>query len=88
MAEARVGFIGIGTMGVRMANRLLDAGHALVIYDTNAAAMEPLLRRGATGVSSAAAVASAAQTVFASLPTPWIVQAVALGENGVIEARA
>ena len=72
-------------MGVRMANRLLDAGHALVIYDTNAAAMEPLLRRGATAVGSAAAVASAAQTIFASLPTPWVVQAAALGENGVIE---
>ena len=88
MAEARVGFIGIGTMGVRMANRLLDAGHALVIYDTNAAAMEPLLRRGATGVSSAAAVASAAQTVFASLPTPWIVQAWRSARTASSKARA
>jgi len=85
MPKESIGFIGVGRMGVRMARRLIDAGHALTIYDTNAAAMSPLVALGAKTVDSPAAVASAAEIVFASVPTPSIVQAVALGPKGVIE---
>jgi len=85
MAKESIGFIGVGRMGVRMARRLIDAGHALTIYDTNAAATSPLVALGAKTVDSPAAVASAAEIVFASVPTPPIVQAVALGPKGVIE---
>jgi len=31
----RIGFIGLGSMGSRMARRLLDAGHELTVYDSN-----------------------------------------------------
>ncbi len=85
MAKESIGFIGVGRMGVRMAHRLIDAGYALTIYDTSAEAMVPLVQLGATRVDSPAAVASAAEIVFASVPTPPIVQAVALGPKGVIE---
>ncbi len=85
MAKESIGFIGVGRMGVRMARRLIDAGYALTIYDTSAAAMAPLVQLGATSVDSPAAVASAAEIVLASVPTPPIVQAVALGPKGVIE---
>ena len=85
MAKESIGFIGVGRMGVRMARRLIDAGYALTIYDTSAEAMAPLVQLGATRVDSPAAVASAAEIVFASVPTPPIVQAVALGRKGVIE---
>jgi 3-hydroxyisobutyrate dehydrogenase-like beta-hydroxyacid dehydrogenase len=70
-------------MGGPMAGRLLDAGHSLVIYDTSAAAIAPLVARGAKSVSSAADVASATEVVFMSLPTPPVVQAVTLGEHGI-----
>ena len=66
-----------------MASRLLDAGHSLCIFDTSAAAMAPLVARGATVAASPQDVASAAEVVFLSLPTPAIVQAVVLGEQGV-----
>jgi 3-hydroxyisobutyrate dehydrogenase-like beta-hydroxyacid dehydrogenase len=85
MAKENIGFIGVGRMGARMARRLIDAGYALTIYDTSAEAMAPLVALGATRVDSPAAVASSAEIVLASVPTPPIVQAVALGPKGAIE---
>ena len=83
---ALLGFVGVGRMGGPMASRLLDAGHTLVIFDTNAAVMKPLADRGATVVSSPAEVASKAETVFLSLPTPPVLQAVAI--DGVLKGTA
>lgn len=77
------GFIGLGNMGAPMATRLIEAGHRLTIYDIRAEAMGPLIAKGAVAANSAAAVASAVETVFVSLPTPDIVRTVALGANGV-----
>jgi 3-hydroxyisobutyrate dehydrogenase-like beta-hydroxyacid dehydrogenase len=85
MAKENIGFIGVGRMGARMARRLIDAGHPLTIHDTSSEAMAPLVAVGATRADSPAAVASAAEIVFASVPTPPIVLSVALGSKGVIE---
>ena len=85
---ALLGFVGVGRMGGPMASRLLDAGHSLVIFDTNAAVMTPLAARGATVASSPAEVASKAEVVFLSLPTPPIVQAVVTGDSGVLKGSA
>jgi Fe-S oxidoreductase len=41
-----VGLVGVGTMGSRMASRLLDAGHALCLYDVRPEALEPFVVRG------------------------------------------
>jgi len=82
MAE-HLGFIGVGKMGGPMAGRLLDAGHTLTLFDTSPAALAPLTARGAKAVGSPKEVASAVETVFASLPTPDTVRATALGESGV-----
>ena len=72
-------------MGGPMVRRLIQAGFNLTIYDKSEAAIAPLVALGATRVDSPAAVASAAEIVLASLPTPPIVQAVALGPNGIGE---
>jgi 3-hydroxyisobutyrate dehydrogenase-like beta-hydroxyacid dehydrogenase len=79
------GFIGVGRMGGHMAVRLLEAGHTLSIFDTSEAALAPLVARGCHRAGSAAAVASEAEIVFASLPTPAIVERAALGEDGAIK---
>jgi 3-hydroxyisobutyrate dehydrogenase-like beta-hydroxyacid dehydrogenase len=84
MSAKPLGFIGVGRMGSLMAGRLLEAGHALSIFDTNEAAMARLEQRGAVRAHSAAEVASVAETVFISLPTPDIVRSVALSESGII----
>ena len=74
-----LGFVGVGRMGGPMANRLLDAGHSLCVFDTSAEAVKPLAARGAKVASSAEEVASSADIVLISLPTPPIVQSVSLG---------
>lgn len=77
-----MGFVGVGRMGGPMANRLLDAGYRLCIYDVSDEATGPLVARGAELAASPAEVASMAETVFISLPTPDVVREVALGGNG------
>src|SRR4029078_4160125 len=78
MAKKRLGFIGVGRMGDPMARNLLAAGFELTIYDTNAAAIEPLAALGAQVAKSPRDVASTAEVVLVSLPTPDIVKKVAL----------
>jgi 3-hydroxyisobutyrate dehydrogenase-like beta-hydroxyacid dehydrogenase len=85
MAKQTIGFVGVGRMGGPMVRRLLQAGFDLTIYDKSEAAIAPLVELGATRAVSPAAVASAAEIVLASLPTPPIVQAVALGPDGIGE---
>jgi 3-hydroxyisobutyrate dehydrogenase-like beta-hydroxyacid dehydrogenase len=88
MAQQIIGFVGVGRMGGRMARRLIEAGYGLAIFDTTDAATAPLVAMGARRLDSAAAVASEAEIVLASLPTPPIVEAVALGPKGVAEGSS
>ncbi|HEY8335483.1 MAG TPA: NAD(P)-dependent oxidoreductase [Tardiphaga sp.] len=83
MAGELLGFVGIGRMGGPMCARLLDAGYTLCVYDRDPSATAPLKARGAQVANSPAEVASAAEIVLMSLPTPDIVKAVALGDNGI-----
>jgi len=88
MTKHHLGFVGIGRMGGPMATRLLDAGHQVSVFDRSEAALAPVVARGGRRAASAAEVASRAEIVLASLPTPDIVRAVALGEDGVIHGTA
>lgn len=84
MSGQHLGFVGLGRMGGPMSGRLMDAGHTLTVFDTNEAAVKPLTDRGAGRAGSPAEVASAAEIVLTSLPTPDIVQRVALGDDGLL----
>jgi 3-hydroxyisobutyrate dehydrogenase-like beta-hydroxyacid dehydrogenase len=84
MAEETIGFVGVGRMGGAMAARLLNVGYSLCVYDTQTEATKPLQARGAHLAKSPAEVASAADIVLISLPTPDIVKAVTLGPDGII----
>jgi 3-hydroxyisobutyrate dehydrogenase-like beta-hydroxyacid dehydrogenase len=88
MSGKRLGFVGVGRMGSLMAGRLLEAGYGLSIYDPNETAMARLEQRGAVRAASPADVASQADTVLASLPTPDVVQTVALSASGIIAGSA
>jgi 3-hydroxyisobutyrate dehydrogenase-like beta-hydroxyacid dehydrogenase len=83
--EKSVGFIGVGRMGGRLAQRLVDAGFQLTVFDTSEAAVASFVKQGAKPAASAAAVASACEIVITCLPTPQVVQKVALGSGGVVE---
>ena len=80
-----IGFVGLGRMGNPIGGRLLDAGYRLVVNDTRVDAIEALGGLGATPATSPSDVASAADTVLLSLPTPDVVESVVLGESGVAQ---
>jgi 3-hydroxyisobutyrate dehydrogenase len=79
-----IGFIGLGTMGASMAANLQKAGHRLVVHDVRRAAAGPHIARGAAWADTPRAVAEAAEVVLTSLPGPPEVEAVALGDNGLL----
>lgn len=70
-----------------MTLRLLAAGYDVCIYDRDQKAMQALVKKGAVAAKSAAEVANRAETIFLSLPNPEIVNAVALGKDGLIEGK-
>lgn len=78
----RIGFIGVGRMGSGMVARLLAAGHAVTVYDPDAAAVTAMTSKGAAAAPSAAAVAAAAPVVMASLPGPAVARATAAALAG------
>ena len=81
----RVGFIGLGTMGASIALNAIKGQNALIVHDINRGAADPHLEIGAEWADSPKAVAAKSDVVFTSLPGPTEVEAVALGEGGLIE---
>ena len=75
MAEQRIGFIGLGAMGSRMAANVAKAGFELICYD--AAGTAERAPQGARAAASVAAVAAEADVVFMSLPDGAISASVA-----------
>ncbi|MBV9250557.1 MAG: NAD(P)-dependent oxidoreductase [Acetobacteraceae bacterium] len=80
----KVGFIGLGMMGRGMAANLQKAGHELVVHDLTRQAASQHLANGAIWGETPRAVAEACDVVFTSLPTPADVEAVGLGEQGLL----
>lgn len=78
-----IGWIGLGAMGLPMVRRLLAAGHRVMAYDVNPAAVRAAADAGAEIAGSPAAVAAAMEAVMVSLPTPDVVRRVALGDDGI-----
>ena len=82
---ARVGCIGLGTMGGPMAGHLLDAGHEVAVWNRTASKGDELVARGARRADSPADAARDADVVVTCVSdTPDLV-AVVLGDHGVIE---
>lgn len=86
--DKHLGFVGIGRMGAPMAERLIQAGYTLTVYDPNKTATDALAAKGAQVADSPKAVADAAPTVLISLPMPQVVVAVGLGDNGLSSGSA
>ena len=82
-----IGFIGLGNMGFPMARRLIEAGHALTVFDTRGEAVDRLVATGAQAAASPKDVADRTETVMASLPSLRASLEVATGARGVIEGK-
>ena len=79
-----IGFIGLGIMGGPMAANLLRAGHTVLGYDLGQARVEELVRSGGRAAADVADAATA-DVIITMLPDSPDVEAVALGEGGVLE---
>ena len=88
MSIKTVGFIGTGGMGNGMAANLIKAGYRLVVTDIKRAQAAELEGQGAQFVDSPKAVAESCELVLSMLPNNAAVREVALGANGLSEARA
>lgn len=82
MSELRIGFIGLGNMGGRMATCITTAGKDVLGYDSVAANISAA---GATPAGSAADVVDGSDIILLSLPKSAVVEAVMLGDGGVLE---
>lgn len=81
----KIGIIGLGTMGVRIARRLLERGHALTLFARRPEAMEPLLSIGGLAAGSPSEVASRADVIITVVTDTAAVEDVTLGARGVIQ---
>ena len=80
----KVGFIGLGTMGSSLAANVQKAGYELVVHDVRKDAAAPHLAGGAAWADTPRQVAEATEVVLTSLPGPPEVEAVALGDQGLL----
>ena len=80
----KVGFIGTGIMGGRMAANLLKAGYDLVIHNRTAEKAQFLVDQGATWADSPAAVGAEADILFTMLAHPQAVSETSAGEHGFL----
>lgn len=78
----KLGYVGVGKMGGPMAERFIGAGHDLLVYDSNRAAIEALLARGARAAASVPALAQEVDLVLVCLPSPDAVRQVSQELSG------
>jgi 3-hydroxyisobutyrate dehydrogenase/glyoxylate/succinic semialdehyde reductase len=80
----KIGFIGLGIMGSRMAANLQKHGYALVVFNRTRAKAQPLLDNGASFAESPAKLAEQVDLLFTMLAHPDAVEQEALRENGFL----
>jgi 3-hydroxyisobutyrate dehydrogenase len=82
---SRIGFIGLGNMGLPMAQNLIKAGHQVEGVDVNPASVEKLTAAGGVGVETAKIAAARADVVITMLPSGKEVREIYLGPGGIVE---
>lgn len=81
----KVGYIGLGLMGKSIALNILKAGFPVLVHNRSRAAVDELVREGATAANSPKEVAEQVDVIFTNLPDTPDVEKVLLGENGITE---
>lgn len=82
----KLGFIGLGVMGLGFVKYLTRKGYEVTAYDVKKEAIEEASKMGALAVLSPKEVAEASDVVLLSLPSPLEVEDVIFGQSGVAEA--
>lgn len=81
----QVGFVGLGIMGQGMAHNLLKAGFSVTVWNRTASKMEPLVEAGARAGQNPADVAAESDIIVVCVSDTPDVEAVILGDRGVLE---
>lgn len=82
----KVGFIGLGIMGLHMAKNVLKAGYELCVYDLVQSRVDDVVQAGASPAQSPGEVAAQCDCIIIMVPNSPHVKEVVLGENGVIHS--
>ncbi|MFC4669948.1 NAD(P)-dependent oxidoreductase [Seohaeicola nanhaiensis] len=82
----KIGFIGLGRMGLPMASNMVKKGFSLIVHDINGAAVDSLVDLGADRGASVADVAAQADIIITMLPNSAIVTQVIEGPDGILSA--
>jgi 3-hydroxyisobutyrate dehydrogenase len=81
---AKITFIGLGHMGGPMASNLVKAGHEVTVFDLSKDAVAALVSEGAKTADTAHEAANGAECVITMLPAGQHVEAVYLGDDGLL----
>lgn len=84
----KVGFVGLGIMGLPMVEHLLKAGYELCVYDVMQTAVEQAVAHGAKAAGGPKEVAQSSEVIITMLPSEAIAEQVILGPDGLIEGMA
>ena len=84
----KIGFIGLGNVGFKLANSLLSAGHKLYIFDLEKSNAEELIQSGAVWTDSPKELSSLSDIAITCLPSPEAVANVVEGDNGIIQGTS
>jgi 3-hydroxyisobutyrate dehydrogenase len=84
MNMAKITFIGLGNMGGPMASNLVKAGHEVTVFDLSKDAVDTLVSEGAKTAGTAHEAANGAECVITMLPAGQHVEAVYLGDDGLL----
>ena len=85
MSNERIGFVGLGMMGLPMAKNLVEAGYTVTVFDLDAGAIEEAQGFGASPASTGAEVAAQSDIIITMVPDSPHVEAAIAGTGGIIE---
>src|SRR5260370_8345205 len=84
----KIGFVGLGNMGLPMAANLLASGYQLIVYNRTAAKAEPLVANGARRADRAGDVAEPGGIVVSMLADDAAVESIVTGDDGLANRLA
>ena len=82
--KPRIGFAGLGLMGIRMAPHFLEKGYALTVWNRTPGKCEGLRARGASVAATPKSLAAASDVVFCCVSDPAAVERLIFAEDGLV----
>jgi 3-hydroxyisobutyrate dehydrogenase len=83
-----IGFIGLGMMGKPMAQRLMNGGYQLVVFNRTKAKADELIKQGAKWVDNPKSVIEQSDTIISMISTPEVLRDIVLEKNGILEGAS